>query len=343
MRASVLVPALNASDTIVECLAALRKQSEPCENYEIIVVDDGSVDGTAERAQRAGVSVIRCQHHGAAAARNRAARDARGEILLFTDADCVPSMNWIQEMLSSFAERDVVGVKGAYRTRQTAAVARFVQCEYEQKCDRLRGARSIDFIDTYSAGYRREVFLANGGFDESFPTASVEDQELSFRLSKRGARLVYNPNALVFHRHPATIRAYARRKFWIGYWKARVHRLHPDKAWGDSHTPPTLRIQVALVPLLIVSLGMTPFAPMLWAAVALLAGGFALSAVPLLVHISRRDPGIVLLAPSMILVRAMALAAGLAAGVIGQVSHSVWRTRALVKTTPASVRGSGRS
>ncbi len=110
----------------------------------------------------------------------------------------------------------------------------------------MAGAANIDFVDTYSAAYRREVFLANGGFDTIFPTASVEDQELSFRLAEKGYRLVFVPAARVYHRHNPTLRAYVRRKFYIGYWKALLAAWHPARMVRDSHTPQTLKVQMAL-------------------------------------------------------------------------------------------------
>ena len=78
------------------------------------------------------------------------------------------------------------------------SVPRFTQLEYEDRYDRMAGVESIDFVDTYSAAYRRDIFLANGGFDRTFPTASVEDQEFSFRLTEKGYRLVFVPSAKVY-------------------------------------------------------------------------------------------------------------------------------------------------
>ncbi len=328
IRASVIVPCYNDADTVDRCLRALTRQT--CRDFEILLVDDGSTDGAASIAEQFGsVRVIRTPHAGAAAARNCGARQARGGILLFTDADCAPSETWVEAMLSAFADPQVVGAKGVYSTRQREPVARFVQCEYEEKYAQLRRAPAIDFVDTYSAGYRRDVFLANGGFDEAFPSAAVEDQEFSFRLAKQGARLVFAPEAVVSHRHVSTVGAYARRKFRIGYWKVRVHRRHPDKALRDSHTPPTLRLQVVLVLALAASLIPVPFAPILGALAALLVMLFFLSAIPLARFVARRDAGIAWAAYPLIVVRAVALATGLIAGIFGEVARSACLKRAV--------------
>ncbi len=328
MRASVIVPCYNAAATLGACLRALAHQT--CRDFEILVVDDGSTDSTAAVAERfQGVCVIRAPHAGAAAARNRAAREARGEILLFTDADCSPSEGWVQAMLAPFADANLVGVKGVYTTRQRERTARFVQCEYAEKYARMRRAATIDFVDTYSAGYRRQVFLANGGFDEAFPSASVEDQEFSFRLAKQGARLVFVPNAVVAHRHVSTLGAYARRKFWIGYWKVRVHHRHPDKALRDSHTPLTEKVQVALVVGMLPVLPAAAFVPAFWALAVLFAALFIVSAIPLTLLVARRDPAIAWVTLPLVAVRALALGAGLVVGVFGEIARSARLKRAV--------------
>ncbi|MBI2467114.1 MAG: glycosyltransferase family 2 protein [Candidatus Rokubacteria bacterium] len=90
--ASVVIPAYDAEATLPACLAALARQSLAPERFEVIVVDDGSTDATAQVAERAGVRVVRLPANaGPAAARNRGAQAARGEVLVFTDADCEPT------------------------------------------------------------------------------------------------------------------------------------------------------------------------------------------------------------------------------------------------------------
>ncbi len=225
-----------------------------------------------------------------------------------------------------FLDLSVVGIKGTYRTREHNRIARFVQLEYEEKYERMRRAPQIDFIDTYSAAYRREVFLANGGFDESFPTASVEDQEFSFRLARRGYRLVFVPDAIVYHPHDASLGAYLRRKFLIGYWKVHLHTRHPTKVWRDSHTPQTLKLQILF---LLGALGSLIAMPsIVWARVALFGFvvAFVASALPLSIFVARRDRLIALIAPAMILARAASLASGLMAGILGEAVRVVART-----------------
>ncbi len=184
---SVIVPTWNGAGKIKHCLAALHSQNFD-RPFEIIVVNDGSTDDTVEVA--AGyprVRVISQPNAGPAAARNRGAREALGDIVVFTDDDCEPLSGWLTEMSKPFADPEVVGAKGVYRTRQKGIVPRFVQIEYEDRYRRMGRLSQIDFIDTYSAAFRRERFLEMDGYDVIFPVACAEDVESV--LSDVGARL----------------------------------------------------------------------------------------------------------------------------------------------------------
>jgi len=314
MRASVIIPVHNGEATIGACLEALLNQTVPKEDYEVIVVDDGSTDATAQVVKGYGVRLLTQPHRGPAAARNLGAAHARGQILLFTDADCQPTPNWIEEMTRPFADPEVVGAKGTYLTRQRALVARFVQIEYEDRYDRMAKRENIDFIDTYSAAYRRDVFLANGGFDTTFPTASVEDQEFSFRLARKGYRLVFVPAARVYHHHDATLGEYVRRKFYIGFWKALLTRWHPERLISDAHTPQVLKVQMILMALALAGL---PLA-ILWPRALGFSGGmgflFLLTTLPFTLKAARKDLTVALASPFLLAVRALALGAGFAWG-----------------------------
>jgi cellulose synthase/poly-beta-1,6-N-acetylglucosamine synthase-like glycosyltransferase len=317
---SIIIPAYQASEALPRCLSAVQHQTIDPSRYEIIVVDDGSTDGTADLSARLltvpHAQVIRAAHGGPAHARNVGAQAAQGEVLLFTDADCAPAPDWTERLTSVFAQPAISGAKGAYRTQQTKLVARFVQQEYQERYDRMLRQDSIDFIDTYSAAYRHAVFQAQGGFDTSYSNASVEDQEFSFRLAEQGQRLVFVPNAIVYHCHDETLREYARRKFNIGYWKALVLKQHPDKAVRDSHTPQVIKLQMALAAAALIFSLSALLLPSGWP----IALGWWLALVvtmlPLLIKISRRDMPVVWIAPFVILLRAFSLGLGLAIGLL---------------------------
>jgi len=323
MLISVVIPVRNSASTLGRCLEALASQSVPASRYEIIVVNDGSTDATQQVALSHAVACLNIEPSGPAAARNQGAAQARGELILFTDGDCAPAPDWIERLSAPFVDAEVVGARGVYRTRQTSLIARFVQQEYQDKYDRTAQQASIDFIDTYSAAYRRPVFQANGGFETAFSAPSVEDQEFSFRLAEKGYKLVFAPLAAVYHQHDRTLGEYIRRKFWIGYWKAFLLRWHPEKALGDSHTPLSQRVQMGLVGLAAAAavLGLV-WHPLWWAAAAALVL-FLVTAVPFFFKLWRRDRPVLLVAPLLLLIRGGALGLGLTAGLFGlRAQHS---------------------
>ncbi len=314
IKYSVIIPAYNAERTLANTLQALLQQTIPREEYEIIVVDDGSTDKTGEIARALADRVIHQENRGPAAARNAGVHAARGDIVLFTDADCEPLPDWIEKMTAPFADPEVVGTKGAYLTRQRSFIARFVQLEYEDRYDRMAKFEQIDFIDTYSAAYRRDIFLANKGFDTIFPTASVEDQEFSFRLAQKGYKMVFVPEARVYHLHNNTLKAYLRRKFYIGYYKALLTRWLPERLINDTHTPQVLKVQLLLIALFLMSLPLPVISPSLWWIPLGLIVLFYLSSVPFLIKILKRDPPVFLPALLYLPARALALGSGFLVG-----------------------------
>lgn len=319
MKVSVVIPVYNGEATIGRCLDSLVTQATAVGNVEILVVDDASTDGTlAVVCRYAPVRVVRQPTNaGPAAARNRGVAEASGELVLFTDADCVPSESWIADMVAPFlVDAAVVGAKGVYKTRQPEVTARFVQLEYEDKYDRMRRCETIDFIDTYSAAYRRATFLEFGGFDRRFPVACAEDVELSFRLAAKGLRMVFIDRAFVYHRHPCRWGDYVRKKYKFAYWRAVMIRIHPGKTVRNSHTPVAQKVQLFVVPL---SVGAT--AGLLWPAmpvwpVVVAWGSVVLTMVPFMVRAVRRDWLPALCAPVFLVPRALAQCAAVLLGIL---------------------------
>jgi glycosyltransferase involved in cell wall biosynthesis len=312
---SIIIPAYNAAQTLPACLAALQSQTQP--PGEIIVVDDGSHDQTAQVARAYGAHLLEQPHQGPAAARNLGIRQACGDIVLLTDADCEPVPTWVAEMMRPFADPRVVGVKGSYRTNQQERVARLAQYEFEERYDRLEQLATIDFVDSYAAAFRVAVLRKMGGFDPAFPQANNEDVELSYRLARVGCRLMFNRQAVVYHRHPNTWRAYLCRKIKRGYWRMMVYRLHPGKAVRDSYTPQLLKAQIALMYLVLGFAGLAFVSPPLgWGAVAALIG-LLVSAIPFGRRAAQQDNALVVAALVFVVVRALAFAIGVAGGIVG--------------------------
>lgn len=315
MRSSIVIPTFNGAARIAGCLDALVEQTTG-QDVEIIVVDDGSTDNTAEIvACYSGVRLVRQSNAGPAAARNRGAIESHGAIVLFTDDDCVPAPGWVATMAGAFKDTNVVGVKGVYRTRQRRLVARFVQMEYEHKYRLMSHFSQIDFIDTYSAGFRRDRFLEMNGYDTSFPVACAEDVELSYRMSRRGWTMTFVPGAVVYHTHPETVWAYLNKKYKFAFWRVLAIRKNPEKGLRDSHTPQVMKLQLLLAPVLLAAIACDVMArAKIYTALVCVA--FLLSTVPFTWRTLRKDPIVGLISPVLLAARACAQLLGVTGGLI---------------------------
>ena len=316
-RTSVIIPARNAASTLPACLDALAKQGVPGPWAELLVVDDGSTDETARLARRPGIHVLAGDGRGPAAARNAGARLAGGDVLVFLDADTAPQPGWLHELLQPLDDPGVAAVKGAYCTTQCGLLPRFVQLEFEHKYARLAVARQVDFVDTGTAAFRRDAFAMAGGFDEAFPADSAEDVELAFRLAGQGARFVFNSRARVLHQHPKRLDAYLLKKARYGVFRTRIYRRYPQKALGDSYTPPVMAAQIALAGGSWL-LGMLVLAGVRRVRPALLGSllAFAGTTLGLVGRAAASDPPLAPLVPPLVFARSTAQGLGIAAGLL---------------------------
>ena len=327
MSVSIIIPTFNGAARIGKCLEALAPQAGPI-NAEILVVDDGSSDATGEVVSRyPGVRLISQSNAGPAAARNRGALEAKGTIILFTDDDCVPTCEWLAAMIRPFEDPDVVGVKGAYRTLQKSLVARFVQADYEDRYRLMTRLPEIDFVDTYSAAFRRDRFLEMNGYDTSFPVACAEDIELSYRMSERGWKMKFVPTAIVYHTHPDAFWLYMKKKYKFAHWRMLALRKNPRKTLKDSHTPQVMKLQLLFAPALVLAicfdLVIRPAVP----ASLLVCLAFLLSTLPFAGRAIRRDGLVGLLSPFLLAARSCAQVLGVTTGLL-----SAWRTSANAAT-----------
>jgi glycosyltransferase involved in cell wall biosynthesis len=205
-RVSVIVPTKARPELLRRCLVALINQSFDRSAYEIIVADDGpdaetrrvveSVASLAARVPKTNgtqSSLIRYVpvfgSHGPAAARNAGLRMSRGEIVAFTDDDCIPGRDWLQAGCAVFVD----GIAGA-SGRVVVPVSKR-PTDYELNASRLELSEFV----TANCFYRKKALLAIGGFDEQFSDAWREDSDLFFRLLKKQTKLVSAPDAVVVH------------------------------------------------------------------------------------------------------------------------------------------------
>jgi GT2 family glycosyltransferase len=293
LKVSVIVPAHNAGTTLSRCLEACCAQTYP--DVEVIVVDDGSTDDTPRIAREHAVHYMRQEkRRGPAAARNRGAAAATGEIVAFTDADCIPEPAWIEKLTSGLGE-GVVATGGTY----TMANARGFLPRLIQEEIALRHTRfdcEVDFLGSFNVAYRKPAFDAVGGFDENFTMASGEDNDLAYRLADRGGSLRFVPDARVAHYHPGRLGPYLRTQMWHGFWRVKLYRKHPRRAPGgdqyagtaDLLAPPLLMAVIALFLLQLLAIPRFALVAGLGVAVAVLAAAYAALRLPTAWRLCRR-------------------------------------------------------
>jgi cellulose synthase/poly-beta-1,6-N-acetylglucosamine synthase-like glycosyltransferase len=194
MRVSVIVPTCNREELLKRCLTALCNQNFDKNQYEVLVADDA---GTAEtkRIVDAVSKNIQCRYvpvigmHGPAAARNAGLRVSKGEIIAFTDDDCIPTPDWLRAGVGAFID----GIVGASGKVEVPLPGR--PTDYDINASRLQFSEFV----TASCFYRRQALIKIGGFDERFRSAWREDSDLFFRLLKEQNKLTRAPDAVVIH------------------------------------------------------------------------------------------------------------------------------------------------
>ncbi len=293
MRISIIIPAYNAASTLSACLTACLAQDYP--DTEVLLVDDGSTDATPEIVQAfPKVIYLRQANAGPAAARNCGAAHATGDILVFTDSDCVPEPNWIRALVAEFGD-NTAGVGGTYGIANPEfRLARLVHEEIQIR--HAAFSSEVDFLGSFNVAYREEVFRAVGGFDEAFPRASAEDNDLAYRIQDTGAALRFTPNAVVAHHHPTHLLPYLRTQMHHGFWRMKLYAKHPQRAQkGDQYAgrcdlfaPPYALFLLLLLPFVLTAtlfnVGGTP----ILFGYALLVLGYLLLHLPLVLRLWRR-------------------------------------------------------
>jgi glycosyltransferase involved in cell wall biosynthesis len=266
---SIVIPAYNAAGTIAETLAAVLGQQGFAQLVEVIVVDDGSTDPTAEIVRQFPVRYLYQPNAGPASARNRGFRCARGPYVLFTDSDCVPDSRWAMQLVEALHHPVVGAVGGSYTLANRGRVAEGIHWEIVVRHRRFRPY--VRALGSYNLGVRREVMEQVGGFDETYPAASGEDNDLSYRILAAGYKLRWVPAATVGHHHTAKLGKYLREQQRHGYFRTKLYRRHAGRMSGDDYTTPKDVLEPVLVCALAASL------PLCWLPRVWLLGAGALA------------------------------------------------------------------
>jgi hypothetical protein len=233
---SFIVPVRNDAPRLARCLATIPQGSP----YEVIVVDNGSTDGSPDVARAAGARVLRLTGGSVAELRNAGAAAAAGELLAFVDADHELGAGWPAAAEALFREEpDIVAAGALYHAPPDGT---WVQRMYDKFRRRPSGRRVTDWLPSGNLVVRRTAFEAVGGFDASLETC--EDVDLCQRLSARGGRLVESDALMSVHQgDPTTLRALFAGELWRGRDNFRVTLRGPL----TLRTLPSLLLPVAVL------------------------------------------------------------------------------------------------
>ncbi len=233
-RISVVVCTYNGSRTIRDCLDGLSRLDYP--DFEVIVVDDGSTDGTADIARTYNVRVIATPNHGLSAARNVGLRAATGEIVAYTDDDARPDIHWLTYLAIAFQRDDSVGIGGPnIPPPGDGFVADAVAHSPGGPIHVLITDREAEHIPGCNMAFRKWALEAVGGFDEQFRIAG-DDVDICWKLHASGHKLGFSPAAMVWHHRRTSVRAYWRQQVSYGKAEALLERKWPQKYSSAGHT-----------------------------------------------------------------------------------------------------------
>jgi cellulose synthase/poly-beta-1,6-N-acetylglucosamine synthase-like glycosyltransferase len=235
----VIVPVRDGESTIADCLDSILATDYPADRREIVVVDNGSSDGTAALIRARPVRYVREHRRGVSNARNRGIADSDGEILAFVDSDCLVEPQWLTELVRPFEDPEVGSVAGDLQHSPPTTVAERQSARLLGNWQRFAFTSNPAYPITANAAYRREVMDRIGPFDPDMTRA--QDVELGLRFQeKSGLRLAYAERATARHRNRTTQLGFFRQQLGWAYGAGLVGAKF-EALGGDPVTPPRIR------------------------------------------------------------------------------------------------------
>lgn len=287
-RVSFIIPVRNDRDRLARCLASIAASAYPADRVEVIVVDNGSTDDSVGVARRFGATVMTRQGLNVAKLRNAGSRRAHGEILAFVDADHEISAGWLRGAVDDLW-RHGVGAVGALCHAPLDGT--WVQRTYDRFRARAAGCYEVEWLGSGNLAIGRDVFERAGRFDVALETC--EDVELCQRIRGLGLRILNDDRLRNVHLgDPATLAHLFRGEIWRGRDNLRVS-LRAPLSWRALPSLTIPIIDLAMVPLALVGLVLTPFRGIAGGGVGLMTAALAviLALVSLRVaRMSRRSP-----------------------------------------------------
>ena len=242
-KVSIIVATLNNERTIDECLKAIVELNYPKDFLEIIVVDGCSKDATVKIAQKYPVKVI-SESLNAPAAYNYAMKMVSNGVLGFIDADAKVEKEWLNKLVTHLDDPQVAGISGGIETWNTEnAWARSIGYDLKNRYARLK--KYVVRVATMNLLLKKSIVEEVGGFDENLP--SQYDTDLGFRITSRGYKILFEPNAKCYHFNRSTVSGYFRQQLQYGKNTTKLYLKHANLVKGDEITDFGMNIQPFLI------------------------------------------------------------------------------------------------
>ncbi len=235
-RVSVVVCAYDAERTMDDCLASLRTLNYP--DYEVVVVNDGSTDRTLAIAEKhkqvydadpggPRLEIISQANKGLSVARNVGAAAATGEIIAYTDSDCVPDPDWLAFLIYKFVRSGFVAVGGPnFPPPEPSLVPAAVAVSPGGPMHVLLNDEVAEHIPGCNMAFTKKVLDEINGFEPIFAAAG-DDVDFCWRLQNRGYAIGFSPAATVWHYRRNTVKAYLKQQMGYGKAEALLYFKHP--------------------------------------------------------------------------------------------------------------------
>ena len=234
MDISVIIPTYNRREKLRDCLDSLFRQDHPQGRFEIIVVDDGSTDGTSEMLKTLAqtypfLRYFLQPHRGPAAARNLGIAQARAEVIGFTDNDCIVKEDWVRKMVEAHRSEEGQAVIGGL----TRVDRRNIKAAVSQSLSdgaiaaAVDGLKEVIFFPTCNVSFKKRC-LENEKFNESFSLPAGEDLEICWRLFKKGYGFAYRPDIEIRHNCHPHFRSFLKQAYRYGRGNCLVQHIHRD-------------------------------------------------------------------------------------------------------------------
>lgn len=234
-KVSVVVASYEGARTLRACLDSLEALSYP--DYEIILVDDGSTDGTAEiAALYKTVRYVPQPHQGLSVARNTGIASAQGAIIAFTDSDCRADEDWLYHLVGDLLNSRFAGIGGHnFLPPEDSLVAAAVQVSPGGPAHVMLNDRLAEHIPGCNMAFYKWALEEVGGFDPIYRKAG-DDVDICWRLQQRGYRIGFSPAGFVWHYRRSTVGGYLNQQRGYGEAEALLARRHPEyfNSFGGS-------------------------------------------------------------------------------------------------------------